>query len=408
MKAIDRKYAQLLINTGVNVQSGQTLMINADPEHHEFVTLLAEEAYKNGAKEVIVKFNSEHLARLNYLYQDVQTLTRVPQWVIDEHDDYLKTDLCKLALRSPNPGLLNDVDSKKVTATAQARGKALTRFSNYSMSSQGQWLVAAYPSQNWAKAVFPDMESKDAYDKLYEYILYACRVSADNDPEAAWEQHNAQLAKQNLALNNYDFKSLRFTNSKGTDIVVGLVEGHIWSGGKKPSQKGVPFNANIPTEESFTTPDRNFVEGIVYNTLPLNNNGRLIDDFWLKFENGQVVDFDASVGKEALAGLLETDENSRRIGEIALISDDSPISNLNTLFYNTLFDENASCHIALGQGYPLIEDGGKMSKDELLARDINQSLIHVDFMFGSADMQCVGTTKSGEEIVVIKDGNIVL
>lgn len=408
MKQIDNKYAKLLITTGVNVQKGQTLVINADPIHHEFVNILVEEAYKTGAKEVIVEYASESLARLHYLYKDIEDLTNVPQWTIDKYDDYLTKDLCKLALRSPNPGVMDDVDSKKITAATQARGKALERYSQYSMNSLGQWLVAAYPTIAWAKKVFPELGEQEAYDKLYEYILYACRVSEDNDPEALWEAHNIQLAKQNKALNDYDFKAVHFKNSKGTDITVGLVEGHIWSGGNEPGENGVKFNANIPTEETFTTPDRMNVNGIVYNTLPLNNNGRLIDKFWLKFKDGEVVEFDAEVGKEALSELLNTDENSKRIGEIALISDDSPISNLNTLFYNTLFDENASCHMALGRGYPLIPNGGKMTKEELLERNINQSLIHVDFMFGSSDMHADGITKDGKNVAIIRDGNIIL
>lgn len=408
MKNIDRKYANLLVETALNVQPNQTLIINAGPEHHEFVALLTEEAYKLNAKQVIVKFTSEQISRLHYLYQSEETLTHIPESLILEHDEYLKEDLVKLALRSPNPGLMNDVDASKVMAVSQVRGKALQAFANYSMSNQGQWLVAAYPTYNWAKAVFPELEAQAAYDKLYEYILYATRVTEDNDPKQEWEKHNAQLHKQNSALNAYNFESVHFKNGLGTDITIGLVKGHIWSGGNSPSQKGIPFNANVPTEESFTTPDRMNVNGIVFNTLPLNNNGRLIDKFWLKFEDGVVVDFDAEQGKEALESLLNTDENSRRIGEIALVSFDSPISNLKTLFYNTLFDENASCHIALGKGYPLIENGGSMDRDELLERGINQSLIHVDFMFGSEDMHAEGTTFDGNIVTIIKDGNIVL
>ncbi|MEG0327554.1 MAG: aminopeptidase [Erysipelothrix sp.] len=408
MKNLDRKYAELLVKTGVNVQKGQTLLINAGPEHHEFVTILTEIAYENGAKEVIVKFTSEAITRLNYLYQDTETLTDVPEWKIDEYEDYRHRDLCMIALRSPNPGLMDDVDSKKVSASMQANGKVMAKFRNYSMSSQGQWLVAAYPTYNWANAVFPDADHEEGYQKLYESILYASRVTEDNDPQQAWVEHNEVLAHQNKLLNDYDFKAIKFKNARGTDIQVGLVENHIWNGGKKNSQKGIAFNANIPTEESFTTPDRIAVEGIVYNTKPLNNNGRLIDGFWLKFENGVVVDFDAKQGYDALKELLATDENSNRIGEIALISHDSPISNLNLLFYNTLFDENASCHIALGQGYPLIPDGGMMDREELLSHNVNQSMIHVDFMFGSEDMNAIGITKDGKEVTIIEAGNIIL
>lgn len=405
---LDRKYAELLIETGVNVQKGQTLVINADPIHYEFVETLTELAYSKGARRVVVEYASERLSRLHYLNQSESDLVNVPQWEIDKYDQYLSEDLCKLALRSPNPGVMDDVDSELFSKVVQARGRALERYSHHSMSSQGQWLVCAYPTQAWADKVFPDLDKEDAYTKLYEYILYASRVSEDNDPKEEWKKHNEVLLHQANMLNDYDFKSIHFTNGLGTDITVGLVKGHKWGGGAKPAVNGVTFNANIPTEENFTTPDRNVGEGIVYNTLPLNYNGRLIDKFWLKFENGVVVDYDAKEGKDALTALLNTDEGSKRMGEIALVSFDSPISNLNTLFYNTLFDENASCHIAMGRGYPLIEGGSSMDKDELLVNGVNQSLIHVDFMFGSKDMKAVGLTKDNKEIVIIENGNIVL
>ncbi|CAM3587542.1 aminopeptidase [Erysipelothrix urinaevulpis] len=408
MNELDKKYANLLVSVGLNVQEGQTVLINAAPEHYEFVTLITEQAYGKKAKQVIVKFTSEAITRLDYLNQDVGTLTDVKQWEIDESLWQIEQDLCLLALRSPNPGLMDDVDSSKVTEKMQAYGKAMTKRRDYTMSSKGQWLVAAYPSVSWAQAVFPKLDDEEAYDKLYQAILKASRVSEDNDPIKEWENHNAMLKGQNDKLNEYDFESLTFTNAMGTNITVGLVKGHQWGGGAKPALNGVNFNANIPTEESFTTPDRMNVNGIVYNSIALNNNGRLIDKFWLKFENGYVVDYDAEIGKEALTKLLQTDDNSKRIGEIALVSYDSPISNMGILFYNTLFDENASCHIALGQGYPLIEKGGLMSSEELLERGINQSIIHVDFMFGTQDMKIVGRKFDGTMITIMENGNLTL
>lgn len=405
---LDKKYAELLINVGLNVQKGQTLLINTSPEHHHFATLCVEAAYDRGAKQVITKFVSEAITRLDYINQDSDTLTDIKQWQIDESEWQIEQDLCLLALRSPNPGLMDDVDSAKVSARMQAVGKAMTKARNYTMSSQGQWCVAAYPSIEWARAIFTEDSDDVAYTKLYEAILKAVRVSADNDPYKEWEDHNAQLLNQNKVLNDHNFESLHFTNDRGTDITVGLVKGHQWGGGAKPAQNGVVFNANIPTEESFTTPDRFKVNGIVYNSIALNNNGRLIDEFWLKFEDGVVVDYDAKVGKDALDKLLLTDENSKRIGEIALVSYDSPISNMGILFLNTLFDENASCHIALGQGYPLVEGGGKLSHDELLERGVNQSIIHVDFMFGTKDMKVSGLKQDGSEVVIMNEGNLII
>ena len=408
LQELDQKYADLLVGVGVNVQKGQTVLINAGPEHHEFVTLLTESAYKKGAKQVIVKFTSEHINRLNYIYQDSATLSDVKDWEIDESLWQIKQDLCLIALRSPNPGLLDDVDSEKVSAKLQAYGAALTERRNYTMNSKGQWLVAAYPTQAWARAVFSDLDDASAYEKLYDAILTACRVSESNDPIQEWVEHNKTLSMQNESLNQFQFESLHFKNNLGTDLTVGLVKGHQWGGGSKAALNGVVFNANMPTEESFTTPDRFNVNGIVYNSIALNNNGRLIDEFWLKFEDGLVVDFDAKVGKDALSKLLDTDENSRRIGEVALVSYDSPISNMGILFFNTLFDENASCHIALGQGYPLIEGGGSLSSDELLKRGINQSIIHVDFMFGSEDLVITGKQADGSVHTIMSHGNLEL
>lgn len=408
MSSLDKKYAELLIHTGINIQEGQTLIIHADPIHFEFATLLAEVAYQRGARRVVVKYASEHLQRLDYLYQSVEDLSKIRQWEIDEYDDFLSENLVRLALRSPNPGLMNDVSSDKVLAHSKARGVVTERYMHYSMSNHGQWLVCAYPTIVWAKAVFPDLSDSVAYDKLYDTILDACRVSVDNSPEELWENHNAALSHQNKVLNDYRFTSLRFTSDNGTDVVVGLVDNHEWCGGRDTSIRGVSFNPNMPTEESFTTPDRLRVDGIVYNALPLNNNGRIIDDFWLRFENGKVVDSDAKVGKEALNALLNTDENSSYLGEIALVSYDSPISNTGLLFYNTLFDENASCHMALGRGYPLIPGGEAMSKEELIQVGVNQSMLHVDFMFGTADMKVVGILPDGKEIVIMTEGNLVL
>ncbi|NLL75598.1 MAG: aminopeptidase [Erysipelothrix sp.] len=405
---LDKKYAELLINVGLNVQEGQTLLINTAPEHHAFAALCTEAAYARGAKQVINNFVSERIERLDFLNQSTETLTDIKQWQIDESEWRVDQDLCLLALRSPNPGLMDDVDSSKVMARMAAQGQAFTKSRNYTMSSKGQWCVAAYPTVEWARAVFTNDTDEVAYTKLYDAILKATRITEENDPYQEWKNHNARLVGQNEVLNKLNFESLHFTNDKGTDITVGLVKGHQWGGGAKPAQNGVVFNANMPTEESFTTPDRMNVNGIVYNSIALNNNGRLIDDFWLKFVDGEVVDYDAKIGKEALDKLLLTDENSKRIGEIALVSYDSPISNMGILFLNTLFDENASCHIALGQGYPLVEGGGTLDRDELLERGINQSIIHVDFMFGTKDMKVSGKTFDGKEIEIMQEGNLIL
>lgn len=404
-----KKYAQLAIQKGVNVQKGQTLMINVKTEHYEFARLLVDEAYKQGAKKVVVKFSDDYITKSHFTYQDKETLAYVPQWLVDEYDEYLDNDLCRLSVYAPSPGLMSDVDGDKMAAVNKAQGEALKRMREYTMANRGQWSLIALPTKEWAQVVFPELSVEEGYEKLMEAILYAVRITEDNDPIAQWDQHNQQLAHQNKVLNDYNFKSLHFKNEKGTDIEVGLVKDHVWAGGEETSEKGYHFNPNMPTEESFTMPERNRVNGKVYSSKPLDYQGQLIDKFWLVFKDGKVVDFDAEVGKEALQSLLDTDEGSRHIGEIALISYDSPISNLDLLFYNTLFDENASCHMALGRAYPMnVKNGTNMSEKELEQAGANDSINHVDFMFGTADMQIFGETYDGERIQIFKDGNFII
>lgn len=403
------KYAKLAVRVGVNVQKGQTLLINVKAEHYEFARMLVKEAYAAGAKKVVVKYGDDIIGKEHAVHQDFETFTHVPEWVVAEYDDYLSQDLCRLSVYAPSPGLMADVDGTKLAAQAKAQGEALKAMREYTMANRGQWSLISLPTPEWATVVFPELPVAQAYEKLLSAILYASRVSEDGDPVVAWNEHNAVLAHQNQVLNDFNFKSLHFTNAKGTDIVVGLVNDHIWAGGEETSEGGHKFNPNMPTEESFTMPDRLNVNGRVYSTKPLNYNGKLIDEFWLDFKDGKVVDFDAKQEKETLEQLLNTDEGSRHIGEIALISHKSPISDLNILFYNTLFDENASCHMALGRAYPMnIKGGTEMSAEELLAHNSNDSINHEDFMFGSEDMKIVGLTHDGKEIAVFDQGNFVI
>lgn len=409
MNQLLNEYAKLAINTGVNVQKGQMVLINIKAEHYEFAEMLTKAAYERGAKQVKVQFTNDKISKLHYENQSIETLSTIPQWRVDELEDYMSNDLCSLSVYAPTPGLLKDVDDAKMNAAAKASGEAFKNYRAFMMSNQGQWSLVSLPTKEWAAVVFPELDAEEGQAKLLEAILYATRVEAGKDAQSSWDAHNKKLHAQNEALNHHNFKSIRFKNGLGTDIEVGLVKDHIWAGGMETSAKGYTFNPNMPTEESFTMPDNQNVNGIVYSTKPLNYNGKLIDEFWLKFVDGKVVDYDAKKEKEALKSLLETDEGSSRIGEIALISNDSPISNLDILFYNTLFDENASCHMALGEAYPMnIKGGTEMSADELKAHHANQSINHEDFMFGSADMHAVGITQDGQEIDVIVDGNIVI
>ena len=276
------------------------------------------------------------------------------------------------------------------------------------MGNKSQWCVVAYPTFAWAKKVFPKLSPKKAYNALLNKILEASRVTDTNDPVHDWEEHIMTLARHNKKLNEDNYKTLHFKNSLGTDLVVGLVKDHIWAGGAEKAKNGVIFCPNIPTEETFTMPHKYQVEGKVVATKPLNYQGKLIEDFYLVFKEGKVVEYKAGKEELALKNLLELDEGSSRLGEVALISDNSPISNTNILFFNTLFDENASCHLALGNAYTMnIKNGTSLSEEELAALGYNKSLTHVDFMFGSPDMEIIGHKYDGTKVIIFKNGNFI-
>jgi aminopeptidase len=410
MEQLLQKYAELIVKVGANVQKDQRVLIRATTDNNKIVRLITKEAYLVGAKEVLVQWSDDEVSLLDGLHQSIETMKEVPEYVVKRAEYLVKENVCHIAITSPVPGLLKDVDPNKLQARALATQTKLQFFQEFVMGNGVQWVVAAAPNPTWAKRVFPEAKSSDEAEKLlWEAILKASRVTKDNDPIKEWELHNKTLSKHNNLLNELNFKSLHFKNSLGTDITVELIKDHIWSGGQEVSLKGVLFNPNIPTEETFTMPYKYGVNGKVVATKPLNYQGKLIEDFWLEFKDGKVVNHFAKKEQAALDALLNLDEGSRYLGEIALISHDSPISNMNILFYNTLFDENASCHMALGRAYPMnVKGGTNMTKEELQAIDYNNSLNHEDFMFGSSDMEIVGTKYNGEKVVIFKEGNFVI
>ncbi|MCK9471518.1 MAG: aminopeptidase [Bacilli bacterium] len=400
------KYARLAIEVGVNLQKGQLLMINSPVDCKEFTRMLVENAYKVGASDVIVRWNDDIIGKYFYDYASMEKIKEIPNYLVEQMKYVVENNAAVVSISAPTPGLLKDVEPEKLQARSKASHEKLSFYQKHMMANGAQWVVIAYPTEAWANKVFENDSS--AFEKLLDAILVASRVTDDNDPVKEWHTHMDNLAKHNKMLNDYAFKSLHFKNSIGTDLTVELVDGHIWAGGGEHTKGGVYFCPNIPTEETFTMPHKAGVNGRVYSTKPLNYQGKLIDEFWLEFKDGKVVDFDAKKERETLKGLLELDEGSSRLGEVALISHDSPISNTNILFFNTLFDENASCHLALGNAYPMnIKDGIGMEEEKLEEKGYNKSMAHVDFMFGSSDMEIVGTTKAGEKIQVFKNGNFV-
>jgi aminopeptidase len=408
-KLMIEKLARLAVQVGVNVQKGQQVVVRGTTESKELVRAIVEEAYKAGAKKVSVNWADDYVSRSGLTYMDVETLEDVPNWQIEQAKHFLNEDACFISVSSPIPGLNKEVDPSKMQRAGIAMQKALAFMQQHMMGNKTQWTIVAAPNPVWAKQVFPTLDEENAVEALWDAIFEASRVTKDNDPVQAWKEHNDVLLKHNQVLNNYNFKSLHFKNSLGTDLVVELVKDHIWAGGGEHTTKGYYFNPNIPTEETFTMPYKWGTKGKVVATKPLNYQGKLIEDFYLVFDQGKVVDYDAKKEKAALKNILETDEGSSYIGEIALISHDSPISNTNILFLNTLFDENASCHMALGRAYPMnIKNGINTPIEALEKLGYNNSMVHSDFMFGSADMTIIGETQDGQKVIVFENGNFVI
>jgi aminopeptidase len=408
-KELLQKFAKLAVEVGANVQKDQLVWINSSTESKELARLITIAAYNAGAKEVNVQWSDPYVSRSGYDFMTVETLEEIPEWLVTKYQDFVEKGGCVISITSPIPGLNAGVDPVKMQKAAIARMKKMKFYQDHMMGNHAQWSIVAAPNVVWAEKVFPGLKGDRAVEALWTAILKASRVTKNNDPIKEWEEHNKTLLNHNKILNDYQFKSLHFKNKLGTDLVLELVENHVWAGGGENSTKGVYFNPNIPTEENFTMPYKFGVNGKVVATKPLNYQGNLIENFWLDFKEGKVVDYGAEKQVETLKSLLEFDEGSSYLGEVALISHDSPISNSEILFYNTLFDENASCHLALGRAYPMnVKGGTTMTNEELVAVGSNQSMAHSDFMFGSEDMQIVGTQKDGTEVVIFKDGDFVI
>ena len=400
-----RQYARLIARTGLNVQPGQIVVMNCPAEHYEFGRLVIEEAYAAGAKEVIVRWNDSVERRLFYQHASEDTLANVPHWVEEFSDYCAETKAGSISIGGSDPEAFKGVDPHRMHVYQAAMDKATQKRNKLLTASEIPWTVVAVPQKQWAKKVFPELSEDEAMAMLWQRILKAVRIG-DGDAVEAWNEHDRFLKEKCRMLNEAAFDSLRYQNSIGTDFTVGLVRGHIWEGGSETAGTGTVFEANMPTEEIFTMPDRMRAEGTLVSALPLSYRGNLIRNFRITFHEGQVVDYQAEEGYETLKSIIEGDEGSKRLGEVALVPYSSPISQMKTLFYNTLFDENASCHFALGECYPTtIQGGAQMSEDELLKAGGNSSMNHVDFMVGTADLTVTGIRADGSETVLFKNGN---
>jgi aminopeptidase len=402
------KYARLLVRVGINLQKNQTLVISSPIECADFARIAQAEAYRAGAREVVMRWIDEKSSRITLDMAPDDIFDEFPEWSKAFFNDYADSGAAFLSIAASDPELMKDVDPKRLSRQSKARGKALERFRALQMSNKNVWCVGSVPTAAWAKKVFPGKTEAEAVEALWAAILKAVRAD-QSDPVQAWRDHQAALNARLAFLQGNAFESLRYRNSLGTDLTITLPTGHAWFGGGDPSPAGYIFVANMPTEEVFTMPRRDGANGKVVASMPLNYNGNLIEGFWFSFKDGLVVDYGADKGLSTLKELLATDEGAMRLGEVALVPHDSPISNLGILFYNTLFDENASCHFALGKAYPTcIAGGADMDEDALLAAGVNESLIHEDFMVGTADMEITGIKADGTEVPVFRKGNFAL
>ena len=401
-----KKYARLVVRVGVNLQDDQILVINSPLECAEFARLIAAEAFAAGAHDVVVSWGDEELARIRYAGGRKEIFTEFPEWRVRFYQDYAEQGAAFVSIAARNPEIFKDIEQEKLTLSAQAAGAALLEYRARLMNNENTWCVVSVPTAGWAKKVFPELGEEEAKARLWQEIFRTVRIEPETDPAEAWKEHIATLQKAAEFLNKQNFKTLHYKNSLGTDLTVELPEGHIWAGGAEKAATGVTFAANMPTEEVYSLPLREGVNGTVYASKPLIYNGNRIENFHLAFKEGRVVDFGAEVGEETLRELINMDEGSHYLGEVALVPYDSPISNSGILFYNTLFDENAACHLALGKAYPTCLEGGeKMDSVTLLQHGVNDSLVHEDFMIGTADLAIVGTTREGEKVEIFRNGN---
>ncbi|TVX95961.1 aminopeptidase [Cohnella terricola] len=399
------KYAELIVRVGVNVQKGQEVFVSASIEIAELVRLVAAKAYEAGAGNVHVDWTDEALSRLKYEKAADDVFTRFPEWETAKRNDFVARSAAFISFFSPNPDLLKGIDPTRIGNYQKASGQGLEEFRRAVQSDKVSWTVVAASTKDWAVKVFPNSgSSEEAVDKLWGAIFQAVRLEAD-DPVKAWQEHDANLHKKSDWLNEQRFAKLQYC-APGTELTVGLSEKHIWVAASSVNEKGITFMANMPTEEVFTVPLKTSVNGYVSSTKPLSYGGNLIDGFKLTFENGRIVGVEAEKGQENLQQLIDTDEGSHYLGEVALVPHGSPISQSNVLFLNTLFDENASNHLAIGSGYAFNVEGGKtMTPEELAASGVNSSVAHVDFMIGSAEMDIDGVRADGTIVPVFRKGN---
>ena len=397
-----KQYAKLIVESGLNVQPHQIVVIQAPIEAYELVRYISEYAFKRQCEDVIIRYSDEIVEHTRFTYRSVEQWEHYPEHEALMYNMTARQNACYLFLTGEDPELMKDIDAKKIAAFSKAKNEATKECRDGRMFMKNSWCIAAVATQKWAEKVYP--KEKNPKEKLWDSIFSICRIN--ENAISNWENHKHSFEHKMNLLNSMQIQSLHYTNSIGTDFKIDLCEDYLFEGGGSTLKNGIYYFPNIPTEELFTSPERTSANGKLVASMPLCYNGNLIEDFWFEFKDGKVTDFGAKTGKDILQSILNIYENARYLGEVALVPYDSPISQTNTLFYETLFDENAACHFALGSSFAeCIKDGLTMTKEQLMEKGLNDSLTHVDFMIGTRDLKIVATCKNGDEVTIFEDGN---
>lgn len=398
------KYARLIVETGVNVKENHTIVLQVQVDQAPLARLITKEAYRLGAAEVIVQWTDDTIQKEFLAYASNNRLENIPQYKIDQTEDWIAKGASRISVVSADPDAFAGVDGKRIASYQTAVGKAMFNLRKATQANKVSWTVVAAAGKQWAAKVFPNLPEEEQLDALWDQIFKTTRIY-EEDPVLAWKQHDEKLAKKAAELNKEQFTALHYT-APGTDIIIGLPKNHLWEGAGSYNARGEKFMANMLTEEVFTAPDCRRINGYISSTKPLSYAGTIISGMKFTFKDGKVVDFSAKQGQEVLATLLETDKGARSLGEVALVPDPSPISQSGIIFYNTLFDENASNHLALGSAYAFsVKDGTEMTEEELIKAGLNRSQTHVDFMVGSNQMNIDGIREDGSVVPVFRNGD---
>lgn len=400
---IYENYAKLAVKIGINLQEGQDVVITASTRLVDIVKEIVKQCYENGARYVTVDWTNEEVQKLNWLYADTKVLSEVPVWAEEKAKYRAETLPCKIYVDDTDPNAYAGVDVTKMAEVRKATFKVMKKYRDMA-DNKDQWLIVAVPSPSWAKTVFPELETEEAIAKLWEAIIKTMRLDAE-DPVVAWEEHIANLSDKSNKMNEMNLDYLTYKSANGTDLTVKMQPNHVWLSARETNLRGIDFTANMPTEEVFSMPKRDGVNGVVVSTKPLSLNGQLVENFKITFENGKAVKVEAEKGLDTLETMLDMDESSRHLGEVALVPFNSPVNETGLLFSNTLFDENACCHFAFGFAFKNnIKGYENMSEEDFKEVGFNDSVNHVDFMVGSEDLEIVGYDFDGNSYQIFKDG----